>query len=1183
LGRSPALAVVAVMTVHKLTAGDGYTYLTRQVASMDERRAPGQSLADYYTARGNPAGVWMGSGAKSLRLEGTEVSEAQMKALFGEGHHPNRDALLAAGLPVASTRLGASYPRFQPLPPREERVAAAVAEFEHENDRPPTAPEKKRIVAKEARRERRPVAGFDLVFTPVKSASLLWGLGDPEVRRAVEDAHHEAVASTIAWLERHAAFTRTGHGGTAQIDTTGLVCAAFDHRDSRSGDPDLHTHVAVANKVCGIDGKWRALDARGLHALGVAASERYNTRVEDALARRLGVEFTERPGTDPGKRPVREIASVPLELIRHFSKRRAAIEDRYTELVRGYRREHSREPDRSTQLKLAQQATLETREGKEPGRTLAEQVADWTDQAVAVLGKHGLARMLQDATGRTVDPSPVTDHDLDRLARQVVHTVSEQRSTWTRWNVYAEAERALRPLRFPSAQDREQVTEALVARATGTGLVIGISEPELITEPDALRRSSDGQSVYVAHGSERYTTSRILQAEEDLVTAALTGARVVDPLVAEAALAVHESTTGLKLDSGQRQLVAFFASYAARLALGIGPAGAGKTTAMRAFTEVWTANRGRVVPLASSSRAAQVLAGELDLRAENLHKFLHELSRTDHRSRDPWFTLGAGDMVLVDEAGMAGTLQLAELVARAQEAGAVVRLLGDPAQLSSVEAGGALRLLESEVGAAHLDQLHRFVDPAEAAATLALRRGDTLALDYYHDRGRVHDGNRDAMLEAAYEAWATDIRANRTSVLIAATGTDVAALNARARTERVDAGQVAPGGIDLRDGNRAGVGDWIVTRSNHRALTCHRGRDWVKNGDTWTVTRHHADGSLAVRHMEHGGTVRLPADYVTEHVDLGYAATAHRSQGSTVDTAHALVTPEMTREALYVASTRARAETHWYTTTEQLLDANSDHEPDPPRPARELLVGVLGRTVAENSATGTIRTTLTEATSLPALVVRYEHARDLAARDALTHTAEQTLPAALARRLVNDPAAGHLARALAAAAGRGADTTQVLKAAVDFDDLHNVRSLAAVLATRIQDYGPTLGVPRAEPGSRPLPWLDSPDVGHPGWRDYLERRADLIAHRAQELGSLTAAYREQYQLSHLPEGHFGEEPPRGTRRYRAFHCAARSEISEKAPAVPQQRASRRSGEPDPPRPNAAKRPDATTSAPLQRY
>src|SRR3954452_19568834 len=129
--------VVAVMTLHKLTAGDGYTYLTRQVASADEQRAPGQSLADYYIARGNPPGQWLGGGAATLGVEGTPVTEAQMRALFGEGCHPDRDALIAAGVPERDTRLGARYTAAV-LAPLAERVQNAVAGFEADHGRPPS-------------------------------------------------------------------------------------------------------------------------------------------------------------------------------------------------------------------------------------------------------------------------------------------------------------------------------------------------------------------------------------------------------------------------------------------------------------------------------------------------------------------------------------------------------------------------------------------------------------------------------------------------------------------------------------------------------------------------------------------------------------------------------------------------------------------------------------------------------------------------------------------------------------------------------------------------------------------------------------------------------------------------------------------------------------------------------------
>ncbi|MFL6174153.1 MAG: MobF family relaxase, partial [Marmoricola sp.] len=420
--------MVILMTVHKLSAGDGYTYLTRQVASADERRRRGQSLTDYYLDQGNPPGTWVGKGAAQLGVAGSEVTESQMRALFGQGLHPD-----------GVTKLGAAYPNYADLAPYADRVAARIEGFTQENGRPPSEFARSRIAAMEARRGRRAVAGYDLVFTPVKSASLLWALGGPEMQAAVEGAHHEAVTNVVGWLEEHAAYTRVGRGGHAQIDTTGLVCVAFDHRESRAGDPDLHTHLAIANKVCGVDGKWRSLDARVLYALGVAASERYNTRFEDALARRAGVTFVERAGGRSNKRPVREIDGVLSELIRHFSRRRAAIEDRYTELRAEYRSDHGREPDQSAQIRLAQQATLETRESKGEARGLTEQISDWRRQAVQVVGNRRFARFVRECTGKGEQVRRPSTAEIAELAAQVVRRVSEQRSTWTVWNVLAEA------------------------------------------------------------------------------------------------------------------------------------------------------------------------------------------------------------------------------------------------------------------------------------------------------------------------------------------------------------------------------------------------------------------------------------------------------------------------------------------------------------------------------------------------------------------------------------------------------------------------------------------------------------------------------------------------------------------------------------------------------------------------
>ena len=129
----------------------------------------------------------------------------------------------------------------------------------------------------------------------------------------------------MTFIEKHALFTRTGPQGIRQVNVRGLVATAFTHRDSRAGDPDLHTHVAVANKVQTLDGRWLSIDGRVLFKANVAASETYNTALEQHLRDSLGVRFAERPGTDPAKRPIREIVGVDPRLNQRWSTRRAHI------------------------------------------------------------------------------------------------------------------------------------------------------------------------------------------------------------------------------------------------------------------------------------------------------------------------------------------------------------------------------------------------------------------------------------------------------------------------------------------------------------------------------------------------------------------------------------------------------------------------------------------------------------------------------------------------------------------------------------------------------------------------------------------------------------------------------------------------------------------------------------------
>jgi conjugative relaxase-like TrwC/TraI family protein len=544
------------MSIHKLSAGSGYDYLTRQVAAVDatENRA-----ASYYTERGETPGAWIGSGMAAIDglSAGDAVTAEQMRALFGAGMHPLAAQRLAqmdaADLTEASaraaTQLGAPFKVYagEVSPFRIEvakRIAARQAaagqledlvsaadraqvrtevarEFfraEHGRD-PIDAREISATIAKQSRPQTQTVAGFDLTFSPVKSVSTLWAVANPHVAAQIERAHQDAVRDALSFIERHALFTRQGRNGIRQINVTGLVAAAFTHRDSRAGDPDLHTHVAVANKVQTLDGRWLSIDGRVLFKATVAASETYNTALEHHLREIPGVRFAERGDTERGRRPVREIVGVDPALNQRWSTRRMLIKSRQSELAARFQRDHGRPPSPVEALQLAQQATLETRDAKHEPRTLAEQRATWHAQAAATLGG---PQAVQAMISEALDPSRASSPELDAewvaaTASRVLAALEEQRSTWQSWHVRAEAQRQVRAAEV--ATDVDQLVELLVTEVLHTRSVALARPDDRITEPPVLRRA-DGSSVYTVAGSELFTSAGILAAEQRLVAVA---------------------------------------------------------------------------------------------------------------------------------------------------------------------------------------------------------------------------------------------------------------------------------------------------------------------------------------------------------------------------------------------------------------------------------------------------------------------------------------------------------------------------------------------------------------------------------------------------------------------------------------------------------------------------------------
>ena len=735
------------MSIHKLSAGSGYDYLTRQVAALDATDKGHVGLASYYTERGETPGAWIGSGVAGIDglNAGDAVTAEQMRALFGAGMHPlatkRLQQLAAADLTDANvksaTRLGAPFKVYagEVSPFRievakriatrqaaagqlaDESVSAALRaqvrtevarEFfraEHGRD-PIDAREIAATIAKQSRPRTQTVAGYDLTFSPVKSVSTLWAVADPHVAAQIERAHQAAVQDALRFIERHALFTRQGRNGVRQVDVTGLVAAAFTHRDSRAGDPDLHTHVAVANKVQTLDGRWLSIDGRVLFKAAVAASETYNTALEHHLRDRLGVRCADRPDTVQGKRPVREIVGVEPVLNQRWSTRRVLIKVRQGELAARFQDDHGRPPTPVEALQLAQQATLETRDAKHEPRTLAEQRATWHAQAAETLGGPDAVQAM---INRTLNPISMTSPRVDAewvtaTAEKVLEAVEAHRSTWQSWHVRAEAQRHLRAAQVPTDKV-DQLVELLVTEVLHTQSTSLTRRDDGISEPGVLRRA-DGSSVYTVAGSELFTSPRILAAEQRLVaTAGRTDGRFLDVGTVELAL-LESAANGNALDAGQAALVRSMCTSGARLQLAIAPAGAGKTTAMHTLARAWRESDGKVVGLAPSAAAAAQLRDATGVPAETLAKLTWSIH---HNDLPEWAErIGRSSLVIIDEAGMADTVSLDTAVQFIIGRGGSVRVIGDDQQLAAIGAGGVLRDIEASYGALRLTELHRF-------------------------------------------------------------------------------------------------------------------------------------------------------------------------------------------------------------------------------------------------------------------------------------------------------------------------------------------------------------------------------------------------------------------------------------------------------------------------------------------
>jgi Ti-type conjugative transfer relaxase TraA len=793
-----------MLTLGKLAAGP--------TAGRYYEDAVAQGREDYYAGEGEAPGRWVGAGSAHLGLAG-EVEDGQGGHLLA-GEHPESKQLL--GAPMG----------------------------------------------------KRSVAGFDLTFCAPKSVGLAFAIGDPWTARVLRECHERAVDDALGYLEREACRARRGKDGIHVVPGQGFAAAGFGHRTSRAGDPLLHTHVVVANRTLGPDGRWTALDARHIYRQAQTAGYLYQARLRHEITHRTGACW------GPVHKGAADLHGFSPELIDHFSRRKAEILE-------------AMELHDSHGLHANKTATLATRKGKDYEVPMERLREEWRARA----SEFGMTqerveylltpRFRERPEPGRVDPNDLTRHSATFTRRDVLQAICEAH-----------------PDGAPSVAELEAKADELLASR------------EIVRIPDPA--------------GTRYTTETQLQLERGLLHSAEsrrdTGLAVADPGVTNQAIAAR------KLSDEQARAVRELTSSGHGLEVLRAPAGAGKTFALDAAREAWERSGKQVEGCALSAQAARELREQSGIEATTIADLKQRLN---HGHRPP-----SDGVLIVDEAGMVGTKDLAVLDAYCMQFDCKLLLVGDDRQLPEIEAGGAFRAIAERSGAVELTEVHRQQHEWDRDALAALRDGKPLEwANAYVEQARIHTApTAPELRDELVDDWWQAKQAGKDARMIALRRSDVRDLNDRARERMRDYDRLDGADVEIA-GRSFATGDEVVVTRNDRELG-------VLNGDRGKVldaTETHLDVELT-----NGDEVRLSRTFLDDgRLDHGYATTAHKAQGATMDRAFVLGSQEAYREWGYTALSRHRDEAHFYLCEPKpFLNQEPERLEDPEQLALELEKGL---------------------------------------------------------------------------------------------------------------------------------------------------------------------------------------------------------------------------------------------------
>ncbi len=856
---------------------------------------------DYYLRGGTATGRWHGSGALEQGLKGTVSTEGLVR-LF-DGQHP-----------MTGEKLGRQL--------RKDGVAA-----------------------------------WDLTFSADKSVSLLWAFGDAVVRRHVVEAFEESTAEAVAYLESVASSTRgaartpvldregkpiLGDDGSPRyrietwpIRTRGYVAAWFTEFTSRADDPQLHTHVVVGNRVKGVDGVWRAIDGRLLYRHKLAAGYLHEAELRHRLTERLGVRW------QPVRNGMADIEGFTRDQIMAFSQRRQDIETWRTS--HGY-------PDTAAANEIA---TLATR-GPKQDHPVDSLMPVWLKRGAEMgVTPESVTAVLNHSRRVTVpDPAPVFE------SMASADGLTAQTSTFGRGDAIKAVAEAL-PEGGRRA-DIERLADGFLGRSdvipilpihpsidSLSDLSIELDPGELdrllelvnSTKPPTMRRSN-GDIFPGLVNERRYTTSELLTVEQRIIDRArngIAGERWTAPAVrVEAALAARPDLTG-----GQQAMIRQFATSGTSIDVGVGAAGTGKTTVMAIIGQLATDTGTCVVGTALAARAAAGFETATGISSATITRFLWETKTAGG--------LPTGAIVVVDEAGMVGSRQLADVSDLVEEASGKLILIGDHHQLAEIDAGGLFAALVNRLPAIELTENVRQDQEWERTALTELRHGSIArAVAMYDRRGLINTAaTTDDTITQAVDAWYRDVQEvgdPAQVLLIGHRNTTVDQLNRQARVRIAQAG--------LLHGPSVNADDRIFQAGDRTVCLKNRSRLGVLNGDLATVTAVDTEErTITLRLDRNSATVTVPHWYVDDgHLDWGYALTGHKAQGATARRAHTVAGDGVDREWLYVTMSRGREANTIYLTDPDLNESECTHLTHQHPERLPALIAALGRTATEPAA-----------------------------------------------------------------------------------------------------------------------------------------------------------------------------------------------------------------------------------------